>query len=233
MRLAIISDIHANLEALVKAFSVIDQNQIDEIICLGDVVGYGANPNECFELVQKRCSTILLGNHDQAAIDFSEASDFTIHARLAIEWTSRVLSQEYKDLIEKLPLTTVIEDYLFVHASPFEPEKWHYIISDADAEFAFDFFTQRHCFVGHSHVAGVFSEDRPDRENKDGPRTVINVGSIGQPRDGNPKLSFGILESSEGRYKNVRADYNKIVTAEKIVRAGLPRVLGERLMRGI
>lgn len=233
MRIAIISDIHSNLEALTKALMVIDQNNIDQILCLGDVVGYGANPNECLDLVRERCSAVLLGNHDKASVDLVEAAEFTIHARLAIEWTARILSDEHKQFIQNLPLTSRLDDLFFVHASPFEPERWHYVLSDSDAELAFDHFTERLCFIGHTHVAGVFPEDRSSPQHQNGPRAIVNVGSIGQPRDGNPKLSFGIIDTAEGAYRNVRTVYDIKTAAEKIIKAGLPRVLGERLMRGI
>src|SRR3990172_2694319 len=120
MRLAIISDIHSNLEALNKALSIIDSRTVDSIVCLGDIVGYGANPNECVEIVRKRCSTVLLGNHDAAALDHSVAQHFTTYARLSAEWTSKQLLPGQKGFLGSLPLTESREGTFLVHASPYE-----------------------------------------------------------------------------------------------------------------
>lgn len=233
MRLAIISDIHSNLEALTRALLVIDQHHVDEIYCIGDVVGYGANPNECLDLVRERCSVILLGNHDKASVDLFEAADFTLHARLAIEWTARALANRHKEFIRSLPLTAQLDDLFFVHASPYQPEQWHYVISDMDTEAAFECFTQRLCFIGHTHVAHVFPEEQSTQDRKGAPRAIINVGSIGQPRDSNPKLSFGLIDTVDGNYQNIRTEYDNRTAAQKIIQAGLPRILGERLLRGV
>jgi len=233
MRIAIISDIHSNLEALTTTFEVIQSEGVDEILCLGDIVGYGANPNECIELVQKRCSMNLLGNHDLAAVDLSAAEFFTSNARSAAEWTSEQLTEEHKEFLRKLPYTAERDELLFVHSSPFEPEEWHYIVSALDARGVFRHFTQQLCFVGHSHVPGVYAESGVKQNVVRGERFVINVGSVGQPRDGNPKLSFGILDTDRWEYKNVRKDYDVKHASKKILEAGLPQMLAERLFMGV
>lgn len=233
MRFAIISDIHSNLEALNKAFSIIDTRKVDSIICLGDVVGYGANPNECVAIVKKRCSTTLLGNHDAAALDLSVAQHFSTYARLSAEWTAEHLLSEHRSFLETLPLTASKEGALFVHASPFEPSEWYYIVSFLDARQAFAHFSEEICFVGHSHLPGVFGETSPGQRVASGERFVVNVGSIGQPRDGNPKLSFGIFDTDRWEYENVRAEYDIKRASEKIINAGLPRALADRLKSGM
>ncbi len=233
MRLAILSDIHANLEALTKALRLIETQSVDEILCLGDVVGYGANPNECLELVRKHCPIILKGNHDAAAVDLSGAEGFTYPARLAAYWTHDVLTPENIAFLKNLPLTAKKDDLLFVHASPNQPEEWNYILSDADARDAFYFFTEKICFIGHTHVPVVYSERGRARIIKKEFRYLINVGSIGQPRDGNPELSYGIFDTDQWMYENVREDYDQEAAAKKIIKAGLPRVLGDRLLLGI
>jgi diadenosine tetraphosphatase ApaH/serine/threonine PP2A family protein phosphatase len=235
MRVAIISDIHSNLEALQKALEIIDEKKVEEIVCLGDLVGYGANPNECVELTRKRASRILLGNHDQAAFDLSQTEHFNRHARTAAYWTNQTLTQENLEFLKSLPFQHVIDDLTFVHASPRDPEQWEYVFSAHEAKTNFESFQTRICFVGHTHIPGVFPEDlkmqksKVLREN----RYIINVGSVGQPRDGNWKLSFGIFDTSAWTYDLIRSEYDVQTASEKIVAADLPRFLADRLLVGI
>jgi diadenosine tetraphosphatase ApaH/serine/threonine PP2A family protein phosphatase len=233
VRLAIISDIHSNLEALTSAFAVIDQEGVDDIICLGDIVGYGANPNECLNLVRNRCSTILLGNHDAAAINLSVANQFTINAQLSALWTFGLLIEEHKTFLRGLSCTHPRGDLLFSHASPFEPEEWHYVISDLDTREAFDAFTERICFLGHSHIPVIFSEHGKASTVDSSGRFIVNVGSVGQPRDGKSQLSFGVFDTDTRTYRNIRAPYDVKTAAEKIRKAGLPPALAERLFHGM
>lgn len=233
MRLAIISDIHSNLEALISAFEVIGQEGADEIICLGDIIGYGADPNECLSLVRERCSTILLGNHDAAAIDLSVANQFTMNAQLSAMWTFGILFEEHKAFLRGLSQTQPRGDILFSHASPFEPEEWHYVISDFDMREAFHAFTERICFIGHSHIPVIFSERGKSTAVSSTGRFIINVGSVGQPRDGKPELSFGVFDTETWTYRNIRAQYDIKTAAEKIRKAGLPHALAERLYHGM
>jgi diadenosine tetraphosphatase ApaH/serine/threonine PP2A family protein phosphatase len=235
MRVAIISDIHSNLEALQKALEIIDERKAEEIICLGDLVGYGANPNECVELTRKRASRILLGNHDQAAFDLSQTEHFNRHARTAAYWTNQTLTEENLEFLKSLPFQHAIDDLTFVHASPRDPDQWEYVFSAHEAKTNFESFQTRICFVGHTHIPGIFPEDLKTqksgvtREN----RYIINVGSVGQPRDGNWKLSFGIFDTSAWTYDLIRSEYDVQSASEKIVAAGLPRFLADRLLVGI
>jgi diadenosine tetraphosphatase ApaH/serine/threonine PP2A family protein phosphatase len=233
VRLAIISDIHGNLEALTTTLDLINTRSVDEVVCLGDVVGYGANPNECLAMVRERCTVILLGNHDAAAVDLSVANQFTMNARLSAIWTNRVLHDENKEFLKTLPFTKARDDIFLTHASPYDPEEWNYIITDFDARDAFQSFVQRICFVGHSHIPIIFSETGNAAAVSNRDRFVVNVGSVGQPRDGNPKLSFGIFDTEDWTYENIRAKYDAVTAAEKIRKAGLPRALADRLMVGI
>jgi diadenosine tetraphosphatase ApaH/serine/threonine PP2A family protein phosphatase len=232
MRIAILSDIHGNLEALTKALSLVAERGVDSIICLGDTVGYGANPNECLDLMMKATPNILLGNHDEAAVNLDAKEEFNSMARTAIEWTADVLTKEHKDYLSVLPYTLELEGALFVHASPHEPEQWHYIISPMDAHKNFYAFTEQICFVGHTHAAAVFGEDVWARNVEQGKRFIVNVGSVGQPRDMNPRLSFGIFDTAEWKYENVRSEYDVETASEKIRAAGLPRMLADRLLVG-
>lgn len=233
MRLAIISDIHGNLEALTAALELIDSRGVDEIICLGDIVGYGANPNECLDLIRQRCMVILLGNHDAAAVDLSIANSFTMNARLSALWTRQALLDKNREFLQSLPYTKERGEIFLTHGSPYNPDEWNYIITDFDARDAFQSFTHRICFVGHSHIPALFSESggSPNLTIRD--RYIINVGSIGQPRDGNPKLSFGLFDTEAWTYENIRADYDVFTAAEKINSAGLPPALAHRLMVGV
>jgi predicted phosphodiesterase len=233
MKYAIISDIHANLEALTKAFEIIDRHGVDSIVCLGDIVGYGANPNECVALIKERCSAVILGNHDAAVFTPSIASDFNSMAQRAIEWTTKYLTEEHRCYLSTLPYQQEKESLLFVHASPDSPASFDYIISSEDAIGTFHAFTQQLCFIGHTHVPAIFSRSgRAASVDRDG-QFIINVGSVGQPRDGNPMLSFGIFDSSAWEYQLIRSRYDVERASEKIIGAGLPRELGFRLMYGM
>ena len=140
MRFAFISDIHANLEALESVFEDIKQQSIDEIICLGDIVGYGANPNECAELVREKSSYILLGNHDAAAVNLLATHHFNSHAKIAIEWTAGNLKNDVRSFLLSLPLILTRDTLTLVHSTPYEPNMWYYIPSLEEAAFNFQFF---------------------------------------------------------------------------------------------
>lgn len=233
MKYAVISDIHSNLEALHKAMSIIDERKVDEIICLGDVVGYGASPNECVEIVRSRCSAVVLGNHDEAALDTTMAHDFNAIARKAVVWTAEHLTEESKLFLHTVPMVEHRSDILFVHSSPESPGAWEYILDSEDAVSALQSFDEKLCFIGHTHVPGIFSKSgRAKLVTAEG-QFLINVGSVGQPRDGNPKLAFGIFDSDKWEYELIRSEYDIQTAAEKIYAAKLPEELGNRLMYGM
>jgi predicted phosphodiesterase len=233
MKYAIISDIHSNLEALQKALTIIDEKKVDEIICLGDVVGYGANPNECVDIVRSRCSVTVLGNHDAAALDTLLAHDFNAIARKAVVWTAEHLTEESKEFLLALPMVERKEKIVFVHSSPDSPEAWDYIIDSDDASSAIRYFEEQICFIGHTHVPGIFSQRGRAKSIVKNEQYIVNVGSVGQPRDGNPMLAFGIFDSSTWEYELIRSQYDIQSAAEKIYAAKLPEELGNRLMYGM
>jgi predicted phosphodiesterase len=233
MKYAIISDIHSNLEALTKAITIIDEKNVDEIICLGDIVGYGANPNECVDIVRSRCAAVVLGNHDAAALDTSQAHDFNAVARKAVFWTAEQLTPESKSYLLSLPMVERKEQILFVHSSPNTPEAWDYVIDNDDADSALDHFEEKICFIGHTHVPGIFSHHGKAKTITLDEQFLVNVGSIGQPRDGNPKLAFGIFDSTAWEYELIRSQYDIQKAADKIYAAKLPEDLGNRLMYGM
>ena len=233
MRLAILSDIHSNLQALEEALRLIDQFRVDEIYCLGDIVGYGGNPNECVALVRERCVKVVKGNHDLATVNLSY-SDFHPEAgRIANAWTIKVLKPEHRTYLAWLPFRHVAFDCTFVHAGPESPIDWEHVSSAEAVSRQFPHFSTPVCFVGHTHVPGIVSEDLMAFTLKRGIKFLINVGSVGQPRDGNPQLSFGILDTEAWKYQNIRADYDIQGAAVAIIRAGLPAILAERLEHGM
>ncbi len=239
MRIAILADIHANLEALDKAFEILKTKRVDQTVCLGDVIGYGANPNECLARVREMISHVLLGNHDQASLDLTGAESFNPYALSSAHWTSQQLTEDNKQYLRTLPYTMQLENVFFVHASPFQPEEWHYIISSADARDNFDHFQQPVCFVGHSHVAGMFMSNHSGHiavkrgwNIRPGEKYIVNVGSVGQPRDGDWRLSFGIFDTEKWTYEHIRSEYDVQTASRKILQAGLPRILGERILVG-
>ncbi len=233
MTLAIISDIHANLEALTRALQLIKGRRVDRIVCLGDVVGYGPNPNECIDLLVEEGIPSVLGNHDEAALDLSNAVRFNRYARVAAEWTAEQLTPVHRGFLQNLPMSITEGESLFVHSSPRKPHEWDYIVGTEDAEAAFQAMKTPLAWVGHSHVPGVYIEGSEFQEPKREGRTIINVGSIGQPRDGDPRLSFFLFDTGTWTMENIREEYDVERTREKILRAGLPAFLGDRLLRGI
>ncbi len=232
MRIAVISDIHSNLQALTQALTLIDKRGVDKIFCLGDIVGYGGNPNECLDLIRKRVDVAVLGNHDLAALDPAHAEYFSKPGRIAVEWTHSVLSKENAQFLSSLPYTAKSDVFTVVHASPLEPDQWQYVLSLQVAKLQFPAFSTRVCFIGHTHVPAVCGEDLKTFVLKKDKRFLINVGSVGQPRDGNPMLSFGLFDTEAWKYENVRGNYDIDKAAQAIRSQGLPSTLANRLYQG-
>jgi diadenosine tetraphosphatase ApaH/serine/threonine PP2A family protein phosphatase len=232
LRIAIISDIHGNLEALTRAFEYIDSAGTDRVVCLGDIVGYGANPTECLSLVRERTGSIVLGNHDEAAFDSQQNESFTPNARTAIEWTSRRLDESEKRFLRSLPYQISFDGMLFVHASPRHPERWDYLLGVMEARGCDAAFGERICFIGHTHLPFVCPMKPSIRGYNPESRFIINCGSIGQPRDRDPRSSFGLLDTVAGTYENIRLEYDIKTAADKIRAAGLPAALADRLFKG-
>ncbi|MCI0707125.1 MAG: metallophosphatase family protein [Ignavibacteriae bacterium] len=233
MRIAIISDIHANLPALTAALGFLQHHQIDNIVCLGDIVGYGAQPNECIELVRQQCSHAVLGNHDAVAIGSLPLNHLNAPGKAAMRWTMEVLTKDNTQYLASLPLLLEHENATFVHASPFKPEFWTYIDSPFKAKDVFAAMNTELCFIGHTHVPGILCEKPGYFQLRKGFRFLINVGSIGQPRDGNPKLSLGIFDSTDWTYENYRLDYDIQRAADSITQNRLPSSLSRRLFQGM
>lgn len=232
MRIAIISDIHSNLAALERVFSFLDSKKIDEIFCLGDLVGYGPSPNECIEMIKCNCLVVVAGNHDWGATKKIPLKNFNAMGKTSLQWTQKQINDKNREYLQNLPLKIVRHDITIVHASPVTPENWTYIFSNEDVKEAFKGFTTPICFIGHTHIAVVINEDLTGRKLQQNTRSFINVGSVGQPRDGNPKISFGIFDLESWFYELVRLEYDIHKTVDAIKKAGLPPILGTRLING-
>ncbi len=224
MRVAIVSDIHSNLEAFTIVLKRIEKENVDQIFCLGDIVGYGPNPNECVDLVRKYSSQVVMGNHDSAVVCQTDTLLFNVFAREATEWTRGVISDDNYEYLLSLPLKISVENVLLVHSTPLIPEDWNYILTQYGAEKQFNYFSEDVCFVGHSHRPGVFKSIDD--------RMIINVGSVGQPRDGNPDSCFLIYDTETREYEFIRESYDIQNVYRKIIAAGLNEFLGERLLSG-
>jgi diadenosine tetraphosphatase ApaH/serine/threonine PP2A family protein phosphatase len=237
---AVISDVHSNLEALFAVLDDLKRMKIKDVLFLGDAVGYGPDPNECVSLLRKNCGVLLAGNHDRAALDLREAEYFNPFAQAAIVWTAEVLSKQSIKTLHGLPVIESMEEHglLLVHSSPFEPERWHYISSPIEAADAFDFFSERICLVGHSHIPFIVEKPRRGKMRAygekaglhEGSRYLINAGSVGQPRDGDPRACYVIVNDEDVEFK--RVSYSVSETQKKMAEAGLPDMLIERLSYG-
>lgn len=240
MNYAIISDIHSNLEAFERTVHEIDRIGVDKIICLGDIVGYGANPNECLDIVRERQLTSIIGNHDIVACGRGEPDNFNPIARDAALWTRNELTEENKDFLFGLPYQREIDDFLIVHGAISDPDL--YIFSSSEALLEFSFMGKANiCFFGHTHVKVyyVYSHGKvqgftDDEVELSGDNLyLVNPGSVGQPRDRDPRASFLIYEHDEKTIKFFRLEYDIMTAQEKIIDAGLDKRLAYRLSMGV
>jgi diadenosine tetraphosphatase ApaH/serine/threonine PP2A family protein phosphatase len=246
MRYAIISDIHSNLQALQAVRASLDRDQLEEVICLGDIVGYGADPGPCLAEVKAVCRQMVAGNHDQAAVGKTDVAYFNASARKAAEWTAQKLASDEKKFISGLPLSLDAACsnpcFLAVHSTPEKPEEWHYILSIDEAEYQFERFKQSVCFIGHSHqpIFWQLSGDgqcsivgREYLRLEEGKRYIINVGSVGQPRDGDPRACYAIFDTERMELVIRRVEYDIAAAQQRIIKASLPPRLAERLAMGV
>lgn len=237
---AVISDVHANLEALSAVLKDIEREKLDTIFFLGDSVGYGPDPNECTEVLRDRARILLLGNHDLAAAGKSDLTFFNPAAKAAIKWTIEVLSNENTEFLRSLPLTEKIKEYdvFLVHATPEEPGQWHYLTNEYNARINFEYFDERICFLGHSHIpfiaelssAGEITFHYSYAEIDETSRYIVNAGSVGQPRDGDPGAAYVLFKENSMEIR--RVSYDIVITQNKMKKAGLPEDLIYRLSAG-
>ncbi len=241
MRYGIFSDIHSNLEALDAVIEVYHKEDIDKYLCIGDVVGYAANPKECIAKVKMLAMITVAGNHDQASVGLSSTDYFNPLAKEAIFWTERNLDEQSRSFLAGLPLVYKNEDLTLVHGTLDEPCDFNYMTDGSIAFKTFELLETEICFVGHTHIAGVFikskhSHIRYQEDNnidiKEENKYIINVGSVGQPRDGNPKAAYCIYDTDKKNVQIKRINYDIQSAREKIITERLPRFLGERLLMG-
>jgi diadenosine tetraphosphatase ApaH/serine/threonine PP2A family protein phosphatase len=237
---AIISDIHGNLDALEAVLKDVATTGATRIACLGDVVGYGPRPNECAEIVEKLCFLKILGNHDQAALSGLIRDDWNPVARSSMQWTQRVLNQAAKTSMTNYKRKDVVDGVLMVHASPQDPT--HEYIREHDwilkKEYCLPLIPGKVCLCGHTHTPGLFDEDggfemcryvRQELAGKAG-KLVLNVGSVGQPRDGDPAARYMLLDGEGFQWRRVEYDVDACV--KKMTEIGLHPFLGDRLRVG-
>jgi diadenosine tetraphosphatase ApaH/serine/threonine PP2A family protein phosphatase len=231
MRVLIISDIHANLTALEAVLA--DAPEVDTIWCLGDLVGYGPDPNECVTRVAALPNLIcLLGNHDAAALGRIDIETFNPDARLAIQWTREALSPASINFLENLPEKMIVDHVTLAHGSPRQPV-WEYILDTRTATLNFEYFQSPYCLVGHTHLPVIYylpDESRvarlvvPDASMQLvlAPRAILNPGSVGQPRDRDPRASYAIYDSEQNLMEYHRVTYDVATVQQRMVSAHLP-----------
>jgi diadenosine tetraphosphatase ApaH/serine/threonine PP2A family protein phosphatase len=240
MRFAIFSDIHANLEALEAALADARARRCTHFVCLGDVVGYNANPRECIERVRELGCPVVKGNHDEEATLSASSERFNELAERAIEWTRDNLADQDKEWLRSLPLQEQVHDFTIVHATLDTPGQWGYVFNTLDAVASFTYQRTAVCFFGHTHVPMVFirgqSGVRQERKEhiriEPGRKYFINVGSVGQPRDGNWRAAYCTYDIQSHLVELLRVKYDLATAQKKIAKAGLPQPLAERLAIG-
>ena len=248
MRIGVLGDIHSNLEALTAVVDRMrsDEN-VDEWVQVGDIVGYGADPIPCIDLVRELKCTVSIGNHDAAVVGRLDTDYFNAYARVAIEWTREQLSREYLEYLDGLPLFVERAEYTVVHGSMHRPDQFGYVISPVEAIDSIKAQQTRVAFVGHSHVPAVYFQKRgSDVENlgcefhpeiqgniSGYERVLVNVGSVGQPRDEDPRAAYCVYDTETLEISIGRVEYDIETTQSKIRAAGLPAVLADRLALGV
>ena len=241
MRYGIFSDIHSNLEALDAVIEAYRKEKIDRYLCVGDVVGYASSPKECIEKIRMLAMITVAGNHDWASVNLISTDYFNPDALEAVFWTQRNLDEEGRYFLEHLMLVYKNEDLTMVHGTLDEPGDFNYMTDGYIASRTFELLETNICFVGHTHVPGVFIKSKDSRIRyqedsniniKEDSKYIINVGSVGQPRDGNPKAAYCIYDSDKKNVQIKRISYDIQTVRKKIIAGGLPRFLGERLLIG-
>jgi len=244
MKYGILGDIHSNLSALQAVLERMDEAAVDTLISVGDVVGYGAAPRECIELLRERGAIVVKGNHDAACVNELDERTFNPYARAAVAWTRTVLGPEDRRWLKSLPLVATLEHCQVAHGTLHRPELFDYILSLSDADPSLDEMTRPVCFVGHSHIPLTVMrfKDEPSRtaytldseiDLAETAKALINVGSVGQPRDEIPDTAYALFDAELHRASILRIAYDIEAEIERINRAGLPQVLGERLRLGV
>lgn len=243
MRTAVLSDIHANLEAFEAVVSHAEKQKVDSYVCLGDVVGYGANPNECIEILESLSCPCVLGNHDAATLKIP--INMKPDSRMVINWTRQILSGASFTFLQQMKDVIYDGNVTYCHSNPYRPRNWYYVAEKAIISSSFARSRAKILFVGHTHVPAAITRKNffcvyvrspahftvvPVAETN---RQIFNSGSIGQPRDGEPRASYLIYDRLKNQIEFYRISYNIGRAAEKILQAGLPEIFAKRLFSGL
>ena len=241
-RIAILGDVHANIDALNAVVEDARAEAVTTFHCVGDVVGYNANPQECVDLIRSICTVVVRGNHDHYCSHDVSLSDFQPNAAIAIEWTRKQINEESVKWLANLPMTKTFfqQSFSIVHATLDMPEQWGYVFDAFDAAAHFTYQPTPLCFHGHTHcpmiyekqMGAVYRIDAQDFTLHPGRKYFINVGSVGQPRDGDPRAAYLLYDPQERKVRFRRVPYDIAAAQAKVREAGLPERLAERLSFG-
>jgi predicted phosphodiesterase len=239
MRIALFGDIHANLEALEAVLEDAANQQATDYVCMGDIVGYNADPAACLERVRAMDCPTVKGNHDEDASGLHSLDSMNPVAASALEWTRNHLSEEQRQWLRRLRMVRQVSDFTVVHSTLDQPAHWNYVTNRFDAMSNFSYQFTQICFHGHTHVPRVYvKHDRVQEMHadkfiiEDNAKYFINVGSVGQPRDGDWRACYAIYDSEEKFVEFRRVEYDLATTQDKILAAGLPQMLAERIAEG-
>jgi predicted phosphodiesterase len=239
MRFAIFGDIHANLQALEAVLSDARTQLCTHYVCLGDIVGYNANPRECLAIVRALDCPAVKGNHDEQASMITEHEGFNALAEEAIQWTRAQLTADERAWLRELRLQRQVRDFTIVHATLDTPHKWAYVFNQLDAASSFSYQHTTLCFIGHTHSPKAYVRDGGVRSLpldilllQQGKKYLINVGSVGQPRDGDWRAAYAIYDTTSNEIELRRIEYDVAKAQEAILAVGLPEKLAERLAIG-
>jgi predicted phosphodiesterase len=239
MKFAILGDIHANLEALQAVLADAEEFGCDQYVCLGDVVGYGASPSECLEMIKNLNCPTVKGNHDEGCSQEDSLDDLNPLAQAALYWTRAQLSEEQKQWLRDLKMVRQVRDFTIVHATLDSPNNWCYVTNRFDAMASLSYQFTQLCFYGHTHVPRIFEKSNSVRANSSnetslvkGIKYFINAGSVGQPRDGDWRAAYAVYDVDQQLVQIRRVEYDIALAQQKIKDAGLPEMLAERLALG-
>lgn len=244
-RFGLVADVHANLQALNAVLAALAEEGIEEVWCLGDVVGYGGDPEACVAIVGERCAGTVRGNHDAAAVEAGLREGFNPHARAAIERQADLLSRDALDWLRGLPAVLELEDVALTHASFVDPDGFPYVLGSREAVDELATLPRRWGFYGHTHVPALWwkraegtvedllPDDSEGAAELDRPGGfLVNPGAVGQPRDGDPRAACAIFDRESGRIRFLRVSYDVAAAQSSILSAGMPRIEADRLGRG-
>jgi putative phosphoesterase len=223
MRYAIFSDIHSNIEALEAVLDAVRADKVERYFCVGDIVGYATDPKPCIMAIREINCLTVCGNHDWASAGLIDYSYFNVYARAAVDWTKTQLDDSDKNYLKGLPLKYEDKEITLVHGSLERPEEFDYIFGEAGASRTLDLCRTKICFAGHTHSPAKFTR---------GGKLLVNAGSVGQPRDHNPRAAYCVYDTDTGKAEIKRVKYDIRKTMNKILDAGLPEPLAYRLLEG-